>query len=233
MKDDFDKVAYIVGDAYKELSALPRVLTYSQFFTAVFEQRLPLHRIWVVGQGIDKKESRLLRLCGNHSAGVRLHFVESEMENETSSSEADGITNKLIWDDFRFVEPTRAQANLLLTNFDSQQLLTQDFLFIAAKKLSERACQAIVPEGILVIKQISLQNFHRLFPLPIKAEAQFQLGNDNKRSLKCLTRFYQDYSCIAEVSLSFDLYSPEQAKQFMQELAEKTFTHFSDKMEAL
>ena len=40
----------------------------------------------------------------------------------------------------------------------------------------------------------------------------------------------QHYSCIAEVNLSFDLYSEKEACALLQTLGEKTFTHFSGKL---
>lgn len=109
--------------------------------------------------------------------------------------------------------------------------MAQDFLFTAARELTERACQSAVNDGVLIIKQASFFSFHRLLPLSISVETKFQLTHDNKRSLKSLTRFYQGYACTSEVSLSFDLYSKEEANEFYKGLAEKTIEHLSLKLE--
>ncbi len=235
-----EKVAYIVGDGYEILSGLSRVLTIRQFTIAVLEQRLPLHRLWVVGQGISHDQVRFLRLCESHLEGVRFHFgsqcslisdANLLAESPKTTYAVSKAEKNLAWYNFHFIDATRVQAELKISQLPEVHFLAQEFLFTAARELSERACQSALPSAVLVIKQASFQSFHRLFPLPIMVETQFQLSQDNKRSLKSLTRFYQDYSCTAEVSLSFDLYSEEQAKEFYRVLAEKTVEHLSVKIE--
>lgn len=235
-----ERVAYIVGDEYQLLSSLSRVMTIRQFTIAVLEQRLVRHRLWIVGQGMSHDELRFLRLCEAYLPGVRFHFgaqcpllqennlcAESNIENYNSST----VNDTMEWRDFHFIDATRVEAELKVQRLSESHFLAQDFLFTAAKELTERACQSAILGGILVIKQASFLSFHRLFPLPIKVETKFQLLQDNKRSLKSLTRFYQDYACTAEVTLSFDLYSKEEAEEFYKTLAEKTVDHFSRKME--
>lgn len=235
-----EKVAYIVGDNYEMLSGLSRVITIRQFMIAVLEQRLPLHRLWIVGQGISQDDLRFLRLCEAYLEGVRFHFgsqcplIPTQPLVAESPVAEYGVTRSspsMEWQNFQFIDATRVQAELNLTQVAKNTFLAQDFLFTAAKELTERACQSAVPEGILVIKQASFQSFHRLLPLPIMVETKFQLSQDNKRSLKSLTRFYQGYSCTAEVSMSFDLYSKEEADEFYKGLGEKTVEQWSIKIE--
>lgn len=236
-----EKVAYIVGDDYHALSGLSRVISIRQFTIAVLERCLPLHRLWIVGQGMSHEDLRFLRLCETHLSGVRFHFgspcpltprkeffAQSPVEAYSVSKLNE---NNIEWRNFQFIDAARVQAELHLGQMPESAFLAQDFLFTAAKELTERACQSAVPEGVLVIKQASFQSFHRLFPLPIMVETKFQLTHDNKRSLKSLTRFYQGYACTAEVSLSFDLYSKEEADTFYKGLAAKTIEHLSLKLE--
>ena len=222
---DHETVAYIIGDEFVSLSQLPGILTITQFFMALLEDRLPVHRVWVVGQGIDPSERKILRLCEAYRPNIRLHVAE-----EMPTPKGLDATEALEWQSFQFVDSTRVQAELKLAHLSEDALLAHDFLFIAARELSEKSCQHVVPNGRLLIKQAQLQSFHRCFPLPLTVETQFQLANDNKRSLKSLSRFYQDYSCIAEVSLSFDLYTLEDAQQLLKALGAKTFGHFSEKI---
>ena len=239
--ESHDKVAYIVGDDYHVLSGLSRVIIIRQFTIAVLERCLPLHRLWIVGQGMSHEDLRFLRLCETHLSGVRFHFgspcplipskdlfAQSPVETYSVSKQNE---NNIEWRNFQFIDATRVQAELHLGQMSECAFLAQDFLFTAAKELTERACRSAVPEGVLVIKQASFQSFHRLFPLPIMVETKFQLTHDNKRSLKSLTRFYQGYACTAEVSLSFDLYSKEEADIFYKGLAGKTVEQFSIKIE--
>lgn len=236
-----EKVAYIVGDDYPILSELSRVLTIRQFTIAVLEQRLPRHRLWIVGQGLSHDELRFLRLCETYLQGVRFHFgsqcplipseglfAESPSEKYSVSSPS---TKNIEWRNFHFIDATRVKAELSISQLSESHFLAQDFLFAAARELTEHACQSVEPKGVLIIKQASFYSFHRLFPLPISVETKFQIVHDNKRSLKSLTRFYQDYACTAEVSLSFDLYSKEEADVFYKSLAEKTVEHWAEKIE--
>ena len=235
-----EKVAYIVSDDYQMLSELSRVTTIRQFMIAVLEQRLPKHRLWIVGQGIGHDELRFLRLCETYLQGVRFYFgaqcplIPSEGLFAESPCEEYSVSSSRIknfeWRDFHFIDATRVQAELMILQLSESHFLAQDFLFTAARELTERACQSAVSDGVLVIKQASFLSFHRLFPLPIKVETKFQLAEDNKRSLKSLTRFYQDFACTAEVSLSFDLYSKEEADSFYKALAEKTVEHLAEKI---
>ncbi len=173
-----------------------------------------------------------LKLCEKHLAGVRFHFSASPSLNVSSEGAiATTSVNTLEWNNFHFIDATSVQAELSLMRLSEEHFLSQDFLLTAAKTLTERACQTVISGGVLVVKQASFSSFHRLFPLPIKVEAKFQLSDDNKRSLKCLTRFYQGYTCTAEVNLSFDLYSRSEADDFYRELAEKTIENFSRKVE--
>lgn len=248
---DHESIAYIVGDDYQIISDLSHVMTIQQFMIAVLEQRLPTHRLWIVGQGIAREELRFLRLCETYLQGVRFYFGSLRSPHPCVGSQCPLIpyenlcaesvcetydvstpqVNYLEWRDVYFVDAARVQAELLVTHLSEAHFLAQDFLFTAARELTERACQSVVQEGVLIIKQASFFSFHRLFPLPIKVETKFQLLQDNKRSLKSLTRFYQDYACTAEISLSFDLYSKEEAEAFYKTLAEKTVEHFSSKIQ--
>lgn len=234
------RVAYIVGDDYQMLSGLTRVLTIRQFIIAVLEQRLPKHRLWIVGQGMSHDELRFLRLCETYLEGVRFHFGAQCSLTPSKGLFAESSTEKykvsqsnetIEWRNFHFMDATRVQAELNVLQLSESHFLAQDFLFTAAKELTERACHSAVKGGVLIIKQASFLSFHRLFPLPIKAETKFQLMNDNRHSLKSLTRLYQDYACTAEVSLSFDLYSKEEANVFYKGLAEKTVEHLAEKIE--
>ena len=235
-----ERVAYIVGDDYQLISGLTRVITIRQFMIAVLQQRVPMHRLWIVGQGINHDELRFLRLCETHLEGVRFHFgaqcplIPSEgllAESPIKEYKVSKSNETIEWRNFHFMDATRVQAELNVLQLSESNFLAQDFLFTAAKELTERACQSAVPKGVLIIKQASFLSFHRLFPLPITVETKFQIVNDNQRSLKSLTRFYQDYACTAEVSLAFDLYSKEEADVFYKQLAEKTIEHFSTKLE--
>ena len=234
------KVAYIVGDNYPILSELSRVITIRQFMIAVLEQRLSKHRLWIIGQGLTHDELRFLRLCETHLQGTRFHFgsqcplipsqnlcAESPCEKYSVSKPKENSE----WRNFHFIDPTRVKDELHLLQLSESHFLAQDFLFAAARELTERACQSAVPSGILIIKQASFYSFQRLLPLPITVETKFQLMHDNKRSLKSLTRFYQDYACTAEVNLSFDLYSKEEADRLYKTLAEKTVEHWAVKIE--
>lgn len=227
------KVAYIVGDNYPIVSSLSRVMTIRQFTIAVLEQRLPKHRLWIVGQGLNHDELRFLHLCETHLEGMRFHFglqcsnglfAESSVEEYSVSS---SNVKNMEWQHFHFIDATRVKAELNLLQLSESHFLAQDFLFTAARELTERACQSALPKGVLIIKQASFHSFHRLFQLPISVETKFQLIQDNKRSLKSLTRFYQGYACTSEVSLSFDLYSKEETDEFYKELAEKTVEQYS------
>lgn len=233
------KVMYIVGDHYQLISELSRVITIRQFMIAVLEKKLPEQRLWIVGQGLNHDELRFLRLCETYLQSIRFYFGTQSTLIPVNNDCAESPTEKynvsknnefIEWRDFHFIDATRVQAELKLHQLSEKHFLAQDFLFTAAKELTEQACQAAIPDGVLIIKQASFSSFHRLFPLSIKVETQFQLSNDNKRSLKSLTRFYQDYSCTAEVSLSFDLYSKEEADAFYRNLAEKTLEHASSKV---
>lgn len=221
-----ENVAYVIGDAFGDLSVLPNVYTVTQFFKAVFEGCLPTYRTWIVGQGIDASERKILRLCEAHQPNICFHFGEFY----TAPLSAYAIKN-LEWRNFQFIDSTRVHASLRFIDLHDEALLAGDFLVTAARELTEQACRQVLPHGQLMVKHVQINRFHQLFPLPVAVETLFQLTNDNKRSLKSLTRFYQDYSCAAEVSLSFDLYSAEEMQQVMQTLAEKTFGHFSSRMD--
>ena len=235
-----ERVAYIVGDDYQLLSGLTRVITIRQFMIAVLQQRVPMHRLWIVGQGISHDDLRFLRLCETHLEGSRFHFgaqcplIPAEglfAESPIKEYKVSQSNETIEWRNFHFMDATRVQAELNVLQLSESNFLAQDFLFTAAKELTERACQSAVPDGVLVIKQASFLSFHRLFPLPIKVETKFQIAHENQCSLKSLTRFYQGYACTAEVSLGFDLYSKEEADAFYKQLAEKTIEHFSTKIE--
>ena len=229
--ESHDKVAYIVGEGYELLTGLSRVLTIKQFKIAVLEQRLPLHRLWIVGQGLNQDDLSFLRLCEMHLQGVRFHLGSSVECSVAESPRTEYVVsrnkNNLDWQHFHFMDSARVKAELNVTQLPESDFLAQDFLFTAARELTERACRSAVNNGVLIIKQASFFSFHRLLPLPISVETKFQIAFDNKRSLKSLTRFYQGYACTSEVTLSFDLYSKEEASEFYKELAEKTVEQYS------
>ncbi|MES2203721.1 MAG: hypothetical protein V4496_00720 [Pseudomonadota bacterium] len=236
-----EKTAYIVGDNYQVISELSRVITIRQFMIAVLEQRLPEQRLWIVGQGINHDDMRFLRLCETYLPSARFHFntpcplipsEELKVESPTTKYSVSNKMDKIFeWQGFHFIDATRVQAELNVMQLSESNFFAQDFLFTAARELTERACQSAVENGVMIIKQASFLSFHRLFPLPIKVETKFQIVHDNQRSLKSLTRFYQDYACTAEVNLSFDLYSKEEGEAFYKTLAEKTVGHLSSKIE--
>ena len=233
--ESHDKVAYIVGEGYELLTGLSRVLTIKQFKIAVLEQCLPLHRLWIVGQGLNQDDLSFLRLCETHLQRVRFHLGSSVECAVAESPRTEYVVSrnksKLDWQNFHFMDSTRVKAELNVTQLPESDFLAQDFLFAAARELTERACQSAVNDGVLIIKQASFFSFHRLLPLPISVETKFQLAFDNKRSLKSLIRFYQSYACTAEVNLSFDLYSKKEADEFYKVLAEKTTEHLAKKFE--
>ena len=242
MDNEQKTVAYIIGNAFEALASLPNVYTINQVFSAMMENCLPKHSVWVVGQGIHVSVRELLKLCTKYRSELNLHFGSlalnsteeyMQMQEFFAQEQVKKQTEHelLEWRNFHFIESTRVKADLQLVNISDKSLLAQDFLLIAARELSEKACRQVVSSGQLIIKHASINRFHQTFPLPMTVEAQFQLAHDNKRSLKSLTRFYQDYSCTAEVNLSFDLYSEKEANALLQTLGVKTFTHFSDKLE--
>ena len=227
-----DHAAYIVSDDYVLLSELSRVITIRQFMIAVLEQRLPKNRLWIVGQGLSQDELQFLRLCETFLTGVRFHFgSQCPLIPSNDLFTKSPAEKNIEWSNFHFIDNTRVKAELNLKQLSEVDFLAQDFLFTAARELTERACQLIVPEGVLIIKQASFYSFHRLFPLPITVETRFQIIHDNLRSLKSITRFYQDFACTSEVNLSFDVYSKEDAKSFYKALAEKTTGHLAEKLE--
>jgi hypothetical protein len=245
MNEENSRLAYVVGDGYDMLSNLPCVLTIKQFKIALLEQRLPMYRLWIVGQGLSRDDIQFLRLCEQHLDGVMFCFGSQAIfipDENTSLAKSicaeyeissDDIKQEKTfeWRNFHFLDATRVQAELTIAALSEELFFAQDFLFTAARELSERACQTSLPDSVMVIKHANLQSFLRIFPLPIMVETQFTLSHDNKRSLKSLTRFYQDYTCAAEVRISFDLYTQQQAREFYQALAEKTLEHLSVKME--
>ncbi len=213
---------YIIGDRFEELTQLPGVFTIKQFFKALFENELPKYRSWVVGQGIDASIRYILYLCEQYSSAMRFQFSSSEPGDVCTV-----LPGAWEWQSLHFTEATRLEAELRLLDGSTRSLFTQDFIFTAARELVERGCALAVPESLLVTKQAQFQSFLRIFPLPIRVEAQFHLMNDNKRTLKSIVRFYQDYQCAAEVVLHFDLYTKEEADPFIYDISKKTFESFS------
>lgn len=252
MNNEKRTIAYIIGNAFETIAQLPDVYTVNQFFSAILINCLPKHRLWIVGQGIHVSVREILSLCEKYCPELHLHFG-SLASNEKLAEQSILITqhneamqaqrstesqknlnqkeSKLEWSHVQFISPNRVKADLKLTTLSDEDLLTHDFTLMAARELSEKACHQSLPNGKLIIKTVQLHHFHRFFPLPITVEMQFQLVNDNKRSLKSLTRFYQDYACTAEAHLSFDLYSELEAKKLLQSLGEKTFMHCSENLE--
>lgn len=230
-----DKVAYIVGEGYQLLTRLSRVLTIKQFKIAVLEQRLPVYRVWIIGQGLNQDDLNFLQLCERHLHGIKFHLnsrIECVgAESPVTKFEVENKKSRFEWQHFHFIDSTRVKADVGVAQLPESDFLAQDFLFSAARELTERACHLTVENGILFIKQASFFSFHRLLPLPISVETKFQLTHDNKRSLKSLTRFYQGYACTSEVSLSFDLYSREEASEFYRGVAEKTVEQYSKVIE--
>jgi len=251
MDNEHKTVAYIIGNHFDTLAQLPNVYTLNQFFSAILTNCLPQHRLWIVGQGIHAAVREILSLCEKYRTGLHFHFgslalneqeawtqlhelfSQAAVQAARSTKDQDNPNqqeNKLEWCHFQFVDANRIKADLKLSHLSEDALLAHDFVLTAARELSEKACRYSMPNGKLLLKSAQLNSFHRFFPLPITVETQFQLTNDNTRSLKSLTRFYQDYACIAEAHLSFDLHTETEAKKLLRVLGEKTFTHFSDKM---
>lgn len=242
--ESLDNIAYIVGDSYAMLENLSCIFSISKFMRAVITQHLPTQCSWVIGQGLSRDEIRFLRLCEQHLDNIKFFFgsqgVATLIDNKSLAQsvcvEYEIVDDKakqdkiFEWYNFHFLDATRVQAELVVMQLSESLFFAQDFLFTAARELSERACQTALSDSVMMIKQANLQIFHRLFPLPIMVETQFTLSRDNKRSLKSLTRFYQDYACAAEVTIFFDLYTQDQAREFYQILAEKTVGHLSKKI---
>ena len=223
--DGSEKAGYIIGDHFEELSKLPGVYTIKQFFKALFEDVLPKHRPWILGQGIDASMRYVLFLYQQHSTTIEFKYDAAEVDRTHTT-----LPSPFEWEHMQFIDGTSVQAELKLLEISTQQLLTQEFIFPAARELSERACQLVLPQSVLVTKNVQVSCFQRLLPLPIRVETRFQLINNNKRSLKSSTRFYQDYLCAAEVALNFDLYASEEAAQLIYELGKKTFQSFAEKL---
>lgn len=220
-------IAYIIGDSFAELSQLPGVLTVTQFFKALFGEELPHYRFWMVGQGVDGWVRYILQLCAEHSRKIHLQFIETEIKKPVTAAAA---VHPFEWSRLQFVDGTRVQANLTFVNLDEAELFSQTFLIQAAKELNERACIETSPGSKISVKYASFQRFQQTMPLPITVETQFELQkNDNKRSMKSLTRFYQDRHCIAEISLVFDFYTATEASQLLKNLGHKTFESFSSR----
>lgn len=239
MDHEQNTIAYIIGNHFETLTQLPNVYTIDQVFSAMMENCLPAHSLWIVGQGIHASVREVLNVCAKYRPELHLHtgslalsaqeeyrLMQEFFIQENAKKASDN--NSLEWLNFHFVESNRVKAELKLTYFSEEDLLTHDFLLTAARELCEKACHKILSNGKLLIKSAQLNSFHRFFPLPISVETKFQLTTDNQRGLKSLTRFYQDYACVAEVHLSFDLFSAEEAKTLLHSLGIKTFTHFSD-----
>lgn len=217
-----NNVGYIVGDRFEELTQLQGVFTVTQFFKALLEDNLPTYRSWVIGQGVDASTRHILHLCEHYRSGGRFQpiFVDSGEVSTVFPIDWE-------WHQLRFTEATRLEAELILVDSSANSLFTQDFIFNAARELVKRGCALALPGSLLVTKQAQFQNFLRIFPLPIHAEAQFHLVNDNKRSLKSTVRFYQDYHCVSELNLQFDLYEKPEASEIIQEFGKKTFESFT------
>lgn len=81
------KLAYVVGDAYYELSRLPGVLTATQFFKSVIDGSLPLDRTWMTGQGLSSVEESLLRLCKNYRSEIRFYSSDLFESNDDTQSD--------------------------------------------------------------------------------------------------------------------------------------------------
>lgn len=221
------EVGYIIGDAFAELAQLPGVLTVTQFFTAHFAECLPYYRVWIIGQGISSEIRNILNLCNAHSRKIKLQFTE----NTTPTTQAIEL-HPFEWDRFQFVDGTRVQASLTLIEVSEAELLSQVLLIQAAKEFNERACKETLPGSKISVKQVNFQRFQQMMPLPLNVETQFELNkNENKRSMKSLTRFYQNEVCIAEVILIFDFYTAEEACKILKNLGYKTFESFSNKIE--
>lgn len=70
------RLAYIVGDRYSNLTQLPGVITVSQFFKEVLEGTLPLNLTWMMGQGLNRIEENLLRLCKTYRPEICFYSDE-------------------------------------------------------------------------------------------------------------------------------------------------------------
>lgn len=117
--ESHDKVAYIVGEGYELLTGLSRVLTIKQFKIAVLEQRLPLHRLWIIGQGLNQDDLSFLRLCEMHLQGMRFHLGSSVECSVAESSRTEYVVsrnkNNLDWQHFHFMDSARVKAELNVT----------------------------------------------------------------------------------------------------------------------
>ena len=173
------KVGYIVGDKFEELTQLNGVFTIEKFFQQLFEQTLPKHQSWIIGQGIDASIRHVLYLCEKYSRSVKFQFILPEKGDV-------GVVPYPTWEwhHVQFTEATRLSAELKLIESTTRHLFTQSFIFSAASDLTEHACQIALPESLLVTKSAQLNCFHRLMPLPIRVEVHFQILSDNKRTLK-------------------------------------------------
>lgn len=241
------KVAYVIGNHLGTLTQLPNVYTLDQFFKALCLHSLPKHSLWIIGQGIHTAVKELLQSCAHFKDDLNiyvgsLHPCMAEQQTweydyplfEHQKPEKKEEIKKyslLEWKNFHFMDSTRVAADLHIAALSTNELLQHDFLWLAARELSESACQQALSNCHIVIRQAQLNRFLQLFPLPIKVETQFQFINDNKRSLKSLTRFYQDYCCAAEITLTFDIYSEQESQNLIHSLAEKTFLRYSENAE--
>lgn len=221
------EVGYIIGDAFAELSQLPGVLTVTQFFKAHFAECLPNYRLWIVGQGISSDVRHVFNLCDIHSRKIKFQFITNE-----SAITKNNENHPFEWTRFQFLDGTRVQASLTLNNVNEAELLSQALLLQAAKEHNERACNDTLPGSKIAIKHATFQRFQQIMPLPLNVETQFEhIKHDNKRSVKSLTRFYQNESCTAEVILIFDFYTETEAANILKNLGYKTFESFASKVE--
>ena len=70
MNNEQKSVAYIIGNSYVAIAQLPGVYTIDQFFSAVFENGLPEHRSWIIGQGIHDSVKEVLSLCKKYRSDI-------------------------------------------------------------------------------------------------------------------------------------------------------------------
>ena len=87
MNNEQKSVAYIIGNSYGAIAQLPGVYTIDQFFSAVFENGLPEHRSWIIGQGIHDSVKEVLSLCKKYRSDIYFSGVNETVFLEKKLSE--------------------------------------------------------------------------------------------------------------------------------------------------
>ena len=87
MNNEQKSVAYIIGNSYGAVAQLPGVYTIDQFFSAVFENGLPEHRSWIIGQGIHDSVHEILNLCKQYRSEICFSGTDETIFLEKKLSE--------------------------------------------------------------------------------------------------------------------------------------------------